>query len=334
MSAQTTIAVIGAGSWGTALAIQLARNGHQALLWGRETDEIEAMAEKRYNARYLPDIRFPDGVVPEPELSRVLEQTDNILVVVPSAGFRSALKTIQPSLGRDARVLWATKGLEDGTGNLLHEILLAELGDQTPYGVISGPSFAGEVARGLPTAVTVASPDVSFRKDASEWFHGDTFRAYLSEDVTGVELGGAVKNVLAIAAGISDGLGFGANARAAIITRGLAEIMRLGAELGAQRETLMGLSGMGDLVLTCTDDQSRNRRMGLALGRGKSMEQTMRDIGQAVEGVGTAKVVKLLADRCQVDMPICDQVFRVLYENLPASQAVQDLLGRDQRAEQ
>lgn len=334
MSAQTTIAVLGAGSWGTALAIQLARNGHKALLWGRETDEIEAMAEKRYNARYLPDIRFPDGVVPEPELSRILGQTDNILVVVPSAGFRSALKTIHPSLSNEARVLWATKGMEDGTGNLLHEILLGELGDSRPYGVISGPSFAGEVARGLPTAVTVASPDASFRKDAAEWFHGETFRAYLSDDVTGVELGGAVKNVLAIAAGISDGLGFGANARAAIITRGLAEIMRLGAELGAKRETLMGLSGMGDLVLTCTDDQSRNRRMGLALGRGKSMEQTMRDIGQAVEGVGTAKVVKLLADRCKVDMPICDQVFRVLYESLPASQAVQDLLGRDQRAEQ
>jgi glycerol-3-phosphate dehydrogenase (NAD(P)+) len=333
MSVSPTIGVIGAGSWGTALAIQLARNGHRALLWGRELDEMRDMIQHRYNARYLPDIRFPEGLEPVEHLEEVLEQTQNLLNVVPSAGFRSSLSAVKPLLDDGAKVMWATKGLEDGSGKLLHEVLTEELGDNTPYAVVSGPSFAKEVARGMPTAVTVASFDDDFRAEAASWLHGDTFRVYMSEDVIGVELGGAVKNVLAIAAGISDGLGFGANARAAIITRGLAEIMRLGATLGAQRETLMGLSGMGDLVLTCTDDQSRNRRMGLALGRGKSVESTMREIGQAVEGVGTAKVVKLVADRCGVEMPICQQVFRVLYDSLPAKEAVSELLSRDQRSE-
>jgi len=333
MSATPTIGVIGAGSWGTALAIQLARNGHRAILWGRELDEMRDMIEHRYNARYLPDIRYPDGMEPVEQLDELLDQTQNLLIVVPSAGFRSVLQSIKPSLNNDARIMWATKGLEDGSGKLLHEVLVEELGEETPYAVVSGPSFAREVAKGLPTAVTVASYDDDFRTEAASWLHGDTFRVYSSADVVGVELGGAVKNVLAIAAGISDGLGFGANARAAIITRGLAEIMRLGASLGAQPETLMGLSGMGDLVLTCTDDQSRNRRMGLALGRGKSVESTMREIGQAVEGVGTAKVVQLVAERCGVEMPICHQVFRTLYESHPAKAAVSELLSRDQRSE-
>ena len=333
MSATPTIGVIGAGSWGTALAIQLARNGHRAILWGRELDEMRDMIEHRYNARYLPDIRFPEDLVPVEQLDELLDQTQNLLIVVPSAGFRSVMQTIKPSLKSDARIMWATKGLEDGSGKLLHEVLLEELGEDTPYAVVSGPSFAREVAKGLPTAVTVASYQDDFRTEAASWLHGDTFRVYSSADVVGVELGGAVKNVLAIAAGISDGLGFGANARAAIITRGLAEIMRLGASLGAQPETLMGLSGMGDLVLTCTDDQSRNRRMGLALGRGKSVESTMREIGQAVEGVGTAKVVQLVAERFGVEMPICHQVFRTLYESHPAKAAVSELLSRNQRSE-
>lgn len=333
MSVTPTIGVIGAGSWGTALAIQLARNGHRAILWGRELDEMRDMIEHRYNARYLPDIRFPEGLEPVEQLDELLDQTQNLLIVVPSAGFRSVMQTIKPSLNSDARIMWATKGLEDGSGKLLHEVLVEELGKDTPYAVVSGPSFAREVAKGLPTAVTVASYDDEFRTEAASWLHGDTFRVYSSMDVVGVELGGAVKNVLAIAAGISDGLGFGANARAAIITRGLAEIMRLGASLGAHPETLMGLSGMGDLVLTCTDDQSRNRRMGLALGRGKSVESTMREIGQAVEGVGTAKVVQLVAERCGVEMPICHQVFRTLYESHPAKAAVSELLSRNQRSE-
>ncbi|MDX1335906.1 MAG: NAD(P)H-dependent glycerol-3-phosphate dehydrogenase, partial [Gammaproteobacteria bacterium] len=303
------------------------------ILWGRELDEMRDMIEHRYNARYLPDIRFPEDLEPVEQLDELLDQTQNLLIVVPSAGFRSVMQTIKPSLNSDARIMWATKGLEDGSGKLLHEVLVEELGEATPYAVVSGPSFAREVAKGLPTAVTVASYDDDFRTEAASWLHGDTFRVYSSADVVGVELGGAVKNVLAIAAGISDGLGFGANARAAIITRGLAEIMRLGASLGAQPETLMGLSGMGDLVLTCTDDQSRNRRMGLALGRGKSVESTMREIGQAVEGVGTAKVVQLVAERSGVEMPICHQVFRTLYESHPAKAAVSELLSRNQRSE-
>jgi glycerol-3-phosphate dehydrogenase (NAD(P)+) len=333
MANTTSIGVIGAGSWGTALAFQLARNGNRVLLWGRELDEMRDMIQKRYNARYLPDLRFPEGLIPVETLDEVLSETRNFLIVVPSEGFRPVLKSLQPHLDESSNLLWATKGLEAGTGKLLHEVVLEELGDQIPHGLVSGPSFAKEVARGLPTAVTVASRYEAFRQEAAEWLHGDTFRAYLSDDLVGVELGGAVKNVLAVAAGISDGLGFGANARAALITRGLAEMMRLGDSMGAQRETMMGLSGMGDLVLTCTDDQSRNRRMGLALGRGKSVESTMREIGQAVEGVGTAKVVYQVAKHHGVEMPICHQVFRVLYESHPAETAVSELLARDLKAE-
>jgi glycerol-3-phosphate dehydrogenase (NAD(P)+) len=333
MASTLCIGVIGAGSWGTALAFQLARNGHRVLLWGRELDEMRAMIEKRYNARYLPDLRFPEGLIPVETLEQVLDETRNLLVVVPSEGFRPVLKSLSPYLDVNMRLLWATKGLESGSGKLLHEVVIEELGDGVPHGVVSGPSFAKEVARGLPTAVTVASRFDAFREEAANWLHGDTFRAYMSDDVIGVELGGAVKNVLAVAAGISDGLGFGANARAALITRGLAEMMRLGESMGAQRETMMGLSGMGDLVLTCTDDQSRNRRMGLALGRGKSVESTMREIGQAVEGVGTAKVVHHVAQRHGVEMPICHQVFRVLYEAHSAEQAVTELLARDLKSE-
>lgn len=333
MANTTIIGVIGAGSWGTALAFQLARNGNRVLLWGRELDEMRGMIKLRYNARYLPDLRFPDNLIPVETLDEVLSETQNILLVVPSEGFRPVLKSLKPHLNESANLLWATKGLEAGSGKLLHEVVLEELGDQIPHGLVSGPSFAKEVARGLPTAVTVASKYEGFRQEAAEWLHGDTFRAYLSDDLVGVELGGAVKNVLAVAAGISDGLGFGANARAALITRGLAEMMRLGDSMGAQRETLMGLSGMGDLVLTCTDDQSRNRRMGLALGRGKSVESTMREIGQAVEGVGTAKVVYQVAKSHGVEMPICHQVFRVLYESHPAEKAVTELLARDLKSE-
>jgi len=257
----------------------------------------------------------------------------DILVSVPSSAFRTTLQSIKPLLHPDARVLWATKGLEQGSYHLLHEVVADVLGNSIPMAVISGPSFASEVAKGLPTAVTVASLDGKFAKDIVRAFHSGTFRAYTTDDVIGVEIGGALKNVLAIAAGISDGLGFGANARSALATRGLVEMVRLGMALGGRRETLMGLSGLGDLILTCTDNQSRNRRLGLALGQGMTVEQALQSIDQVIEGAQTAREVYALAHSLGIDMPIVDQVYAVLYENLAPRDAVNLLLKRSQKHE-
>ncbi|HGG59581.1 MAG TPA: NAD(P)-dependent glycerol-3-phosphate dehydrogenase [Gammaproteobacteria bacterium] len=327
------ISVYGAGSWGTALAIQLARCGHRVSLWGRETDQLEAMARERVNRFYLPDAPFPDALIVQPSLEQAVASSSHHLIVIPTAGVRGFLKTLQPMLDRDAGVIWASKGIEMGTGKLLHEVVTDVLGNQARYAVVSGPTFAREVAAGLPTAMTLAASEPAFAEALIPVFHGGNMRVYRSDDVIGVELGGAVKNVLAIAAGISDGLGFGANARAALITRGLAEIIRLGEKMGAQRETLMGLAGLGDLVLTCTDNQSRNRRYGLALGQGKTSEQALDEIKQVVEGYKTAGVVIQLAKQQDIEMPICQEVYRVLYEGLPPKQAVSDLLSRSIKAE-
>jgi glycerol-3-phosphate dehydrogenase (NAD(P)+) len=328
-----TIAVLGAGAWGTALAMQLARNGHHALLWGRNRKAVEAMTKSRCNDRYLPGIYFPERLEPHWNLNAVLTQTSMLLLAVPSSTFRQVLRHVAARARDNLRLLWATKGLETRSGKLLHSLVDDELAARTSAGLISGPSFAAEVARGLPTAVTVAACDIEFAREAAAWLHSDTFRVYTSNDVVGVELGGALKNVLAIAAGISDGLGFGSNARAALITRGLGEIMRLSECAGAQRETLMGLSGLGDLVLTCTDDQSRNRQLGLALGRGQLLDVAVSDVGQTVEGVATASVVLRVARSHQVEMPICEQVYRVLFERLDPSAAVAELLHRERKME-
>ncbi len=328
MSPQPSIAVLGAGSWGTALAILLARNGCRALLWGHEPEHMHALASERRNRQFLPEIEFPEGVEPTADLDAAMAASGDVLVVVPSHAFRSVLKQVAPLLAPDSRVLWATKGLELGSGRLLHQIAEEILGPNRSCAVISGPTFAGEVARGLPTACTVASRDSGFAAQIADWLHNDAFRAYTSEDVVGVQLGGAVKNVLAIAAGISDGLGFGANARAALITRGLAEILRLGLAMGGQQETFMGLAGLGDLVLTCTDNQSRNRRFGLALAAGKTQQQAQDEIGQVVEGVQTAQVVVGLARNQGVEMPITEQVHRVLYEGIDPRTAVHELFQR------
>ena len=267
------IAVLGAGSWGTALAISLSRNGEKTLLWGRDNVRISAFDTARCNTEYLPDISFPPSLQISSDLEDVISQAGDIIVVVPSHGFRATLELIKPLLKDKQRIAWATKGFEAGSGKLLHQVAEDVYGKSHPLAVISGPTFAKEVARGLPTAVTVASNDEKFSHFLAARLHTDTFRIYTSDDIVGVEVGGAVKNVLAIAAGISDGLNYGANARAALITRSLAEIMRLGIDLGARAETLMGLTGVGDLILTCTDDQSRNRRLGLALGQGKTLEE-------------------------------------------------------------
>lgn len=332
-TSDTPIAVLGAGSWGTALALLLARNGQRVRLWGRDKTIMHAAAQQRRNPRYLSDLTLPDSLEPTSDLAYAVGAARDILVTVPSSAFRSTLQIIKPLLCGDARVLWATKGLEQGSCGLLHQVVADVLGNAIPTAVISGPSFASEVAHGLPTAVTVASLDSVFAQDIVRAFHSRTFRAYTTDDVIGVEIGGALKNVLAIAAGISDGLGFGANARSALITRGLAEMVRLGVALGGRRETLMGLSGLGDLILTCTDNQSRNRRLGLTLGQGKTLEHALQSIDQVVEGVQTAREVYELARSHGVDMPIANQVYAVLYASLTPRDAVSLLLERAQKPE-
>lgn len=332
------ITVLGAGSWGTALAIQLARSDRPVVLWGHDPEMMAKLASQRVNQRYLPNIPLPERIIISADLEASVRGARDLLVVVPSHAFRSVLTALRPFLAEDARLLWATKGLESGSGKLLHEVAQEVLGEGVPTAVVSGPTFAREVAEGLPTAVTVASRDARFAHDIAERLHSKAFRAYTSDDVIGVEVGGAVKNVLAIAAGISDGLGFGANARTALITRGLAEMMRLGERLsGGQqtghRETFMGLAGLGDLVLTCTDNQSRNRRLGLALGQGQPLEKALAGIDQVVEGVQTAREVHDLALSQGVDMPITEQVYAVLYEARAPKDAVQALLNRDQKPE-
>ncbi len=333
MTTPRPISVLGAGSWGTALAILLARNGHQVRLWGNEPAEMADMARARRNLRYLPDNPFPESLAIHADLNSALADQADVLVVVPSHAFRAVLTTLAPRLTPDTPLAWATKGLEMATGKLLHEVAEELLPAGTAHAVISGPTFAREVAAGLPTAATVAGNTVAVAQHFAGLLRGDSFRAYTSTDRVGVELGGALKNVLAIAAGISDGLGFGANARAAMITRGLAEMIRLGEALGGQRETFMGLAGVGDLVLTCTDDQSRNRRMGLALGRGESREQAQQVINQVVEGVETAREIRTLGQRYQLDLPISEQVYQVLYNGLDPRRAVQALLAREPKAE-
>jgi glycerol-3-phosphate dehydrogenase (NAD(P)+) len=334
MSATNTpVAVLGAGSWGTALAIQLARGGRPAILWGHDPEHMALIAQERRNARYLPAAIFPETLRVEADLAAALTGVRDILVAVPSHAFRGVLESVKPHLRADARLLWATKGLESGSRKLLHEVVADVLGTAIPTAVVSGPTFAREVAEGLPTAVTVASTDPVFARDVAERLHSETFRAYTGNDVIGVEVGGAVKNVLAIAAGIADGLGFGANARTALITRGLAEVMRLGIALGGRAETFMGLAGLGDLVLTCTDNQSRNRRLGLALGRGETLEEALTAIDQVVEGVQTAREVYELAQSRGIDMPITEQVYCVLYEGCAPRDAVHALLNRVQKSE-
>ncbi len=329
----TAVAVLGPGSWGTALALLLARNGHAVRLWGHDPDEIAPLRRERQNRRYLPGIPFPPSLTVSVDLLETLAGVDLVLAAVPSHAYSATLGRLGAALPRDTGFAWATKGLEPGGGRFLHEVTAEILGARWPAAVISGPSFAREVALGLPTAVTVAAHDAAHAQRVAVLLHGSNMRAYTSADVIGVELGGAIKNVLAIAAGIADGLGFGANARAALITRGLAEMARLGLAVGGQRATFMGLAGIGDLVLTCTDDQSRNRRFGLAMGRGETAETAFTTIGQVVEGAATVREALRLAQRHQVEMPIAEQVNQVLYHGQSPRRAVEILLARDPKPE-
>ena len=324
--------VIGAGSWGTALAILLAREGHPTQLWGRDRAQLDDMRRARRNQRYLPEAVFPESLEIAIELPQALRASGDALIAVPSHAFRETLQHIRPHLAAHSRVAWATKGFEIATGLLPHQVVREVLG-QTPGAVLSGPTFAKEVGAGLPTAMTIASRDEDFAKQLALVLSGPSFRAYTQTDIMGVEVGGAVKNVIAIGSGIADGMGFGANTRVALITRGLAEMMRLGVKLGALRETFMGLAGLGDLVLTCTDDQSRNRRFGMALGRGESPAQAQGAIHQVVEGVPAARAVHDVSQRLQVDMPICREIYGIMYENKPVRAAVQALMGREVRSE-
>ncbi len=331
--ATSAIAVLGAGSWGTALAIQLARKGNPTVLWGRNTRHLSELVRERRNGRYLPDAAFPEALQVEPDLSRALEGNRTLLLAVPSHGLRGTLTSIAGLLRPGMRIAWATKGIELGTGLLPHEVAAAVLGTGLPMAVLSGPTFAKEVGAGMPTAITVASTDSGFALELARCLSDLHFRAYTSTDIVGVEVGGAVKNVLAIGAGISDGLGFGANSRVALITRGLVEMTRLGIALGARPETFVGLAGLGDLVLTCTDNASRNRRFGLALAAGTPIAEAERAIGQVVEGLPAALAVRQVAERVGVEMPICEQVFRVVHAGLSPTEGVRELMSRDIKPE-
>jgi glycerol-3-phosphate dehydrogenase (NAD(P)+) len=291
------------------------------------------MARERRNEKYLPEGVFPEALAVEPVLEEALVGVRDALVVVPSQAFRPTLLQIRPYLAPEMRLAWATKGFEVSTGLLPHEVAADVLGPARAVAVLSGPTFAREVGAGFPTAMTIASADPTFAGALAKDLSSGSFRAYTSTDVVGVEVGGAVKNVLAVGAGLSDALGFGSNTRVALITRGMAEMMRLGVAMGAQRDTFMGLAGLGDLVLTCTDNESRNRRFGLQLGAGKTPEAALADIGQAVEGYLTAQAVHAVAERLGVEMPLCEGIYRVLYEGVPAREAVRELLARPIRAE-
>jgi glycerol-3-phosphate dehydrogenase (NAD(P)+) len=327
------VAVLGAGSWGTALAIQFARGGRAVRLWGRDRERLAAMARARCNERYLPSAAFPDSLEVEAGLPGALAGARDVLVVVPSPAFRAVLLALAPHLEPGMHVAWATKGFELASGLLPHQVAREVLGAERRIAVLSGPTFAREVGAGLPTAMTVASPDGAYADALAAELSSANFRAYTSTDIIGVEIGGAVKNALAVGAGLSDGLGFGANTRVALITRGLKEMTRLGVALGADAHTFMGLAGLGDLVLTCTDDQSRNRRFGLALAAGATPEEALERIGQSVEGYAAARAIRAVAARTAVEMPLCDVVYRVLYEQMPARDAVRELMSRPLKAE-
>ena len=328
------ISILGSGSYGTALAISFSRNGSPVHLWSHNAAHIEQMQQERQNRRFLAGIDFPEKLHVESDLAKTIQASQDILIVVPSHAFNETLLAIKPYLQPHHRLVCATKGLERNSGRLLQNVVEEILGTTYPLAVLSGPTFAKELAQGLPTAITLASADQQFAQQLQQRIHcSKNFRVYLNHDMVGVQLGGAIKNVIAIGAGISDGMGFGANARTALITRGIAEISRLGVVMGANPTTFMGMSGLGDLVLTCTDNQSRNRRFGLMLGQGVSAQAAMDEIGQIVEGFYNTKEAYLLAQRQGVEMPISEQIYQMLFCGKSAQEVVLTLLGREQKGE-
>jgi glycerol-3-phosphate dehydrogenase (NAD(P)+) len=327
------VAVLGAGSWGTALAALIARHDHDTVLWGRDAAAVSAIDAAHENSHYLPGVVLPSSLRATDDLASALDGVDLVLVAVPSHAFTATLHALAPHRPQHAGVAWATKGFEPGSGRFLHEVAGEVLGGKVPLAVVTGPSFAKEVAVGLPTALTVHGDDEAFAQTVADVLHGPAFRAYTGDDMRGAELGGAMKNVLAVATGVADGMNLGLNARAGLITRGLNEMLRLNVAIGGRPETLMGLAGLGDLVLTCTGDLSRNRRLGLALGRGQTLDDAVREIGQVVESVQTADEVMRLAGRHQVELPIAENVRDVLHGDITPAEGLSRLLAREQKAE-
>jgi glycerol-3-phosphate dehydrogenase (NAD(P)+) len=311
----------------------LARHGYPTVLWGRDPIQVAAIAASHENPRYLPGVALPDALHASTDLAACVRGADLVLVVTPSHAFNETLHALAPHRRAGAGVAWATKGFEPGSGRFLHEVAGEILGEGVPLAVVTGPSFAKEVAQGLPTAVTVHSDDEDFAQVVAEALHGPAFRAYTGSDMLGAELGGAMKNVLAVATGIADGMQLGLNARAGLITRGLNEMLRLNVALGGRAETLMGLAGLGDLVLTCTGDLSRNRRLGLALGGGESLAGAVARIGQVVESVQTVDEVMRLADRHGIELPISSLVQKVLHEDITPREGLKIILAREQKPE-
>lgn len=327
------LGVLGAGSYGTALAQSTASKGLPVMLWCRNPQTAQTMQEERVNTKYLPGVHFEDKLSVTSDLELFVNSCKTILVVVPSHTFGQVLESIKPFLTKDHKIAWATKGLDLTSGKLLSEVATEVLGDGIPMAALSGPTFAMELAKGMPTAIAVAGTNEEFIKEFIELMHTKTFRIYESCDLLGLQLGGAIKNVIAIGAGLSDGLGFGANARTALISRGLAEMIRLGIAYGATDKAFMGLSGLGDLILTCTDNQSRNRRFGFFLGQGLTCQEALEKIGQVVEGYTMSKVVKNICNRLDVQMPICNEVYEVIYNGKSGVDAAMSLLGRSLKAE-
>lgn len=332
-SDKAKVAVLGAGSWGTALAALIARHGHPTVLWGRDPAMVAAIDGDHENRRYLPGIALPGSLRATTSLADAQADAGLVLVVVPSHAFAETLRAVAPLRPAQAGVAWATKGFEPGSGRFLHEVAGEVLGETVPLAVVTGPSFAKEVAEGLPTALTVHSDDAEFCRQVADALHGPAFRAYTGNDMRGAELGGAMKNVLAVATGVADGMALGLNARAGLITRGLNEMLRLNLALGGRPETLMGLAGLGDLVLTCTGDLSRNRRLGLALGRGSSIEDAVREIGQVVESIQTADEVMRLAGIHGIELPIAENVRDVLHGGITPAEGLARLMARERKAE-
>ena len=327
--------MLGSGSWGTALAKHLADKGHRVQLWARRPEQSQAIQQTRENADYLPGATLPETLSATSDLNEAVAGADLVLSVVPTHGTRGVLEQVKANLPRNVPIVSATKGIENSSLQMISEVFADALGDdykgQLAY--LGGPSFAKEVAAGIPTAISIAAHDHDVAVRCQEIFATGKFRVYTTEDVTGVELGGALKNVVAIAAGVADGLGFGQNTRAALITRGLAEITRLAVRRGAHPQTMAGLSGMGDLVLTCCGDLSRNRRVGIELGQGKKLQEILDGMNMVAEGVRTAKSAYQLAEREGVDMPITTEVYQMLYEDKPPKEVVKSLMGRPQRHE-
>lgn len=339
MRNKRSIAVIGAGSWGTALAILLARKGHEVRLWVHNPEQTELLIADRENRKYMPRQLFPDSLSPVSKLENALDRAGIVLMVVPSHAFRRVFQEVAPLLQRKASVISAVKGIENETLKTMSQIMVEILQEHDArdrniqVGVLSGPSFAEEVARGVPTAVTLGFHDLAIAKELQKDLSTESFRIYISRDIIGLEVSAALKNIVAIGAGICDGLGYGLNTRAALITRGLAEIQRLGMAMGADPSTFAGLSGLGDLILTCTGSLSRNRTVGLMLGRGKTLDQVKSEMKMVAEGIKTTKSVYDLAQKMQIEMPILEQVYGILYQGNNCPEAVKKLLQRELKQE-